>query len=138
MSTLTVSTHTYDRITDLAHAWGTSDEGAIVRLLDFWKGASTSSHDGTDQVPIHVVYYGHRAEGIYHPNTGMIDITFGPAPEATGLKPSPAAAAVINAVNDLRGKKGTGSRNGWEFWIVTATGQPLQSIRHKLRAAVSS
>jgi hypothetical protein len=138
MSTLTVSTHTYDRITDLAHAWGTSDEGAIVRLIDFWKGASTSSPDGQDEVPIHVRYYGHRAEGIYHPSSGLIDIISGPAPKATGLKPSPAAREVINAVNDLRGKAGTGSRNGWVFWLVTATGQPLQSMRHQPASGLSS
>jgi hypothetical protein len=131
MSTLTISTHTYDRITDLAHAWGTSDEGAIVHLIDFWKGATTASRGGQDQVPIHVRYYGHRAEGIYHPSSGLIDIISGPAPKATGLKPSPAARAVIIAVNALRGEAGTGSRNGWVFWIVTATGQPLQSIRHQ-------
>jgi len=85
-----------------------------------------------------VRYYGHRAEGIYHLSSGLIDIISGPAPKATGLKPSPAAREVINAVNGLRGKAGTGSRNGWDFWLVTATGQSLQSIRHQPAPALSS
>jgi hypothetical protein len=137
MSTLTVSTRTYDRVTDLASAWGISADAAIVRLIDFWKdvstnsqdGASTGSHDEADQVRIHVRYYGKRAEGIYHPSTGLVDITSGPAAGATELKPSPAAGEVIRTVQQARGKKVTGSRNGWSFWIVTATGELLQSIR---------
>lgn len=132
MPTLTVSTRTYDRITDLASAWGISEDAAIVHLIDVWKGASTSSRDERDeedQVRVHVVYLGERAEGIYHPSTGLIDIISGSAPRATGLKPSPAAGEVIRAVNRAKGRPGSGSRNGWYFWIVTATGELLQSIR---------
>jgi hypothetical protein len=87
--------------------------------------------EAEDQVRIHAVYYGQRAEGIYNPSTGRIDIISGPAQKATGYKPSRAAKDVILAVNELRGVTGTGSRNGWDFWIVTATGEPLQSIRYK-------
>jgi hypothetical protein len=58
-----------------------------------------------------------------------MDIVSGPVPRATGLKPSPAAGDVIRAVNSTRSKKVTGSRNGWEFWIVTATGDLLRSVR---------
>jgi hypothetical protein len=131
MSTLTVSSRTYDRITDLARAWGISDEAAIVRLIDFWKLASSGAQDREDQVRVHVIYLGERVDGIYHPSTGLIDITSGPAPRATGVKPSPAAGEVIRAINKARGKRVTGSRNGWGFWIVTATGELLQSIRPK-------
>ena len=38
-----------------------------------------SSRDGKDLVRIHVVYFGVRAEGIYHPSSGLIDIISGPA-----------------------------------------------------------
>ena len=131
MANLTVSTHTYDRVTDLAKAWRTTEDGAIVRLIDAWKGASTSSRDGKDEIRVHVVYRGERADGIYHPSTGLIDIVSGLGSKATGLKPSPAAGEVIRAVNTDRGKTVTGSRNGWDFWVVTTTGEPLQSIRSK-------
>jgi hypothetical protein len=129
MPNLTVNTRTYDRVTDLASAWGISEDAAIVRLIDLWKGARTDSGDGADQVRVHVVYYGERAEGVYHPSTGLIDIISGPAPKAAGLKPSPAAGEVIRAVHRARGRRVTGSRNGWYFWIVTATGELLQTIR---------
>jgi hypothetical protein len=99
--------------------------------VDFWEGHGTSARDQEDKVHIHVLYYGQLAEGIYHPSTGLIDIFSGPADNATGLKPSPAARKVIRAVNQARGATGTGSRNGWSFWIVDATGKSLQSIRHK-------
>jgi hypothetical protein len=138
MPTLTVSTGTRERITDLARAWDTTEDGAVVRLLDFWKGAGATPHEpGTpvyeeeDQIPIHVVYYGHRADGVYHPSTKLIDIISGPGSKATGLKPSRAAGEVIKAANELRGVTGTGSRNGWSFWLVDATGEFLQSMRNK-------
>jgi hypothetical protein len=91
-----------------------------------------------DQVHIYVVYYRHRAEGIYHPSTGRIDVVSGPASRVTGLTPTGAAKAVILAVNKLRGVTGTGSRNGWKFWKVTATGKPLQSIRPEPHSGLSS
>jgi hypothetical protein len=129
MPALTVGSRTYDRITDLARAWGVSDEEAIVRLIDFWKRARSGAEDDADQVRVHVVYLGQRADGVYHPSTKLMDIVSGPAPGATGLKPSRAAGEVIRAVNSARGKKVTGSRNGWDFWIVTATGDLLRSVR---------
>jgi hypothetical protein len=97
---------------------------------DFWEGQNTGSRDEDDHVRIHALYYGQRAEGIYHPSTGLIDIVSGPAAKTTGLKPSPAAGEVIRAVNKARGAEGTGKRNGWLFWIVDATGGFLQSIRY--------
>jgi hypothetical protein len=137
MPTLTVSSRTYDRITDLARAWGVSDEAAIVNLIDLWKRASSGAQDEADEVRVHVVYLGERIDGIYHPRTGLMDIISGPVPKFTRLKPSPAAGEAIRAINRSRGKRVTGSRNGWEFWIVTATGEFLQSIRQKRGPASS-
>ena len=88
-----------------------------------------SSRDEDDHVRIHVVYDGKRAEGVYYPRTSLIDIVSGPVPKATGLKPSPAAGEIIRAVKKAKGETVSGSRNGWGFWIVTATGEPLESIR---------
>jgi|1186.fasta_scaffold349534_1 hypothetical protein len=131
MPTLTVGPRTYDRITDLARAWGISDEDAIIRLIDHWKRESSGTQDDADQVRVHAVYLGERVDGIYHPSTGLMDIISGSVPRARGLKPSPAAGEVIRAINKARGKKVTGSRNGWGFWTVTATGELMQSIRLK-------
>ncbi len=96
-----------------------------------WIEQGTSLLDGEDRVRIHAMYYAHRAEGVYHPSSGLIDILSGPGAKAMGLKPSPAAGQVIRAVNETRGATGTGSRNGWTFWVVDGTGRFLQSIRHK-------
>ncbi len=137
MPTVTITPRTHDRITDLARAWGISDEAAIVRLIDFWKQTSSGAQDEADSVRVHVVYLGERADGIYHPSTGLIDIISGPAPAATGLKPSRAAGEVIRSVNKARGKTVGGSRNGWDFWTVTATGEPLKFIQPKRGAAAS-
>jgi hypothetical protein len=135
--TVTMTPRTYDRITDLARAWGISDEAAIIRLIDFWKQASSGTQDEADNVRVHVVYLSERVDGIYHPSTGLMDIISGPAPRATGLKPSPAAGEVIRSINGARGKTVTGSRNGWGFWTVTVTGEPLESIRPKRGSASS-
>lgn len=135
MPSITVSQYAHGRFTDIARARGMSDEEALLWLIDVWKEATsttTGPADG-DQVPVHVVYLGERVEGIYHPSTGLIDIVSGPAPKVTGLKPSPAAGEVIRAINEARGKEVTGGRNGWGFWVVTATGELLQSIRTKAR-----
>jgi hypothetical protein len=132
MSTITVSTRTHDRITDLARAWGISDDAVITRLLESWKAAGAAASDS--QVPVHAIYRDERAEGVYNTDTGRIDLTSGPA-NATGLKPSPAAGEVIRAVNAARGKTVRGSRNGWQFWIITATGEALQTIRPRRAGA---
>lgn len=86
-------------------------------------------------IHLHATFDGERAEGIYHPATGLLDIVSGPAPKATGLKPSPAAKEFIQAVKKAKGQTAfgyrTGSTNGWKFWVVTATGKRLESIRPK-------
>jgi hypothetical protein len=125
MPSLAVTQRTYDRVTDLAHAWGISEDATVLRLLDFWKGVSAGSADNEDEVRVHAFYGGQRAAGLYHPSTGRIDITSGPASGANGLKPSPAAAKVVKAVNPGVSP----ARNGWTFWIVDGSGAPLQSLR---------
>jgi hypothetical protein len=132
MPTLTVSIRTHDRITDLARAWGISDDAVIIRLIESWKAAGTATGDG--HIPVHAIYRGQRAEGVYNPDSGRIDLTSGPA-TGTDLKPSPAAGEVIRAVQAGRGYTVRGSRNGWQFWLITATGEALQTIRPRRAGA---
>jgi hypothetical protein len=126
MPTLTVSTRTHDRITDLARAWGISDDAVIIRLIESWKTAGPAASDS--HIPVYAIYRGQRAEGVYNPDTGRIDLTSGPA-TGTNLKPSPAAGEVIRAVQAARGYTVRGSRNGWQFWLITATNEALETIR---------
>jgi hypothetical protein len=122
-----------DTVSRLVSVFGPADGTTPIHLalLSFRNALATSSGGGVDKVRIHVEYFGQRAEGTYDPETSLIDIVSGPAPKATGLKPSPAAREVIRAVNETRGVTGTASRNGWGFWKVDATGRPLQSLRQK-------
>jgi len=83
----------------------------------------------SDHVRVHAIYRKARIDAIYHPSTQLVDIVSGPVPHVSGLRPSRAAREVIQAVNETSGKMVTGSRNGWDFWVVTSTGQSLQSIR---------
>ena len=125
MASIEVSQPTYNRLTDLARAWEISEDATIVRLIDSWKQAGPRTADRVDEVPVHALYGGRRAEGIYHPSTGRIDIVSGVAAGKTGLKPSAAAAEVVKVVNP----KVNPSRNGWSFWIVNQSGQILQMLR---------
>lgn len=121
-----LSPSTYERVTDLSAAWEISVDATIVRLIDHWKATTTApaASDG-DEVRIHALYGGQRADGIYRRSTKCIDIVSGPGAGCSGLKPSPATAEVIKAVNPGV----SASRNGWTFWIINQNGQALQTIR---------
>lgn len=126
MPDISLSPSTYERITDLASAWEISADAAIVKLIDHWKEVrSTPAADNGDEVRVHALYGGQRANGIYHPSTKCIDIISGPGAGHVGLKPSPATAEVIRAVNP----EVNPSRNGWAFWVINQNGQALQTIR---------
>ena len=119
-----LSPSTYERVTDLSTAWGISVDATIVKLIDHWK-ATTSAPAVGDEVRIHALYGGQRADGIYRRSTKCIDIVSGPGAGSVGLKPSPATAEVIKAVNPGV----SASRNGWSFWLLNQNGQSLQTIR---------
>lgn len=126
MPDVNLSPSTGERLTDIASAWGISADAAIVRLIDHWKGTtSVPAADSGEEVRIHALYGGQRADGVYRRSHKCIDIISGPGAGCTGLKPSPATAEVIKAV-----KPGVNpSRNGWSFWIISQNDQPLQTIR---------
>jgi hypothetical protein len=121
-----LSPSTYERVTDLSTAWGISVDAAIVKLIDHWKATTSAPAVGDgDEVRIHALYGGQRADGIYRRSTKCIDIVSGPGAGSVGLKPSPATAEVIKAVNPGV----SASRNGWSFWLLNQNGQSLQTIR---------
>jgi hypothetical protein len=75
-------------------------------------------------VEVHAVYDGRRVNGYYDPSSRTVTIPSGPG-RGEYESPSGAALAVVRALNPHVSPQ----RNGWSFWIVTATGEFLQSIR---------
>ena len=97
----------------------------IPVLLTVKRTRNAPAADDGDEVRIHALYGGQRADGIYHRSTKCIDIVSGPGAGIAGLKPSPATAEVIKAVNP----EVSPSRNGWTFWLVSQNDRALQTIR---------
>lgn len=131
MNTIEVSSTTASRLTLLASAWETTIDGAVARLIDrlTTEPARAASPDADGGVPVHAVYEGQRAEGLYSPATKELKITAGPGAGHTYRRPSGAAIAVVQEVNP----KVNPNRNGWNFWVLTATGASLQTIRNEGR-----
>lgn len=127
MPVIDLKQHTHDRVHLLARAWEVDESTAIDRLVKHFldgERTGTPSPEVEDEVPIHAIYRGQRAEGVYNRKTRSITLTEGPVHD-TFAAPSPAAAAFVQEVNPGV----SGNRNGWGFWIVTKTGETLQSIR---------
>lgn len=76
------------------------------------------------EVEVHATYDGHRISGRYNTSTRALTVMSGPDQGVYGA-PSGAAVAVVKALNPYINP----SRNGWSFWMITATGELLQSIR---------
>lgn len=132
MITIEPSTPVYREILLLAAAWNVSTVEAIGRLVDHYylthahhPDDALAAHDDSD-LAVHRVYAGRRIEGRYHRATSSVTITSDPLTGRTYRSPSGARAAVVSALNP--GVSPNGS--GWDFWIITATGKTLRSIRY--------
>ncbi|MFF0461891.1 GmrSD restriction endonuclease domain-containing protein [Streptomyces mexicanus] len=75
-------------------------------------------------VEIHAEYDGRRVNAYYDPSSRTVTIPSGPG-RGEYDSPSGAAVALVHALRPHVSPQ----RNGWSFWIVTATGKLLQSIR---------
>ncbi|MGW0208998.1 hypothetical protein ACWDZ8_25420 [Streptomyces sp. NPDC003233] len=75
-------------------------------------------------VEIYAISESRRVNAYYDPSSRTVTIPSGPG-RGDYDTPSGAAVAVVRALNPHVNP----NRNGWSFWIVTATGQLLQSIR---------
>lgn len=123
------SSPTYREIQLLAAAWGVSAADAVAVLLDHYytNVATASAPDGDANVAIHAIYRGTRVEGHFHRSTRVITIATAPWAGQRFTTPSAARKAVVAALNPSISPMGS----GWTFWIVTATGRRLESIRHR-------
>ena len=133
MLTLTLDPATYDRLHLVASALQKTDADTVAYLLDrlgdsrMPEPSPEPSPDPRGIEPIHVVYKGQRVDAEFDRGSQAVTIISGPLAGSFYEKPSPAARAVVELVSpDVNPH-----RNGWGFWIVTATGQTVQSIRKR-------
>ena len=130
MPNLELDVATSDRLALVAGARGTTPALAVGFLLDQLSAKAVGQSRATparldEKVDVHVVYRNHRVEGVYDRTTQSVTITSDPWAGEIFKKPSPAMSAVVE--NVAPGISSSG--NGWNFWVVTATGKLLQSIR---------
>jgi negative regulator of replication initiation len=129
MKPIAVTDDVYEQVELLARAWGVSKSDTLRRLLDNFRDSNTSLADSspeTTAVPVHVIYAGVRTDGLYDPVTQSLTITTGQLAGRVFSKPSGAAVALVQALSPGVNP----NRNGWSFWILSKTGERLQSIRN--------
>ena len=122
MPEITVSADTDRHLSMLASWEGTSKGDVVARLLTKLFSNET---EHTGDVAVHKVYERERIEGRYDPASSTLTITSPPWSGEVFSKPSSAAIAVVQHFKP----DANPNRNGWDFWRVTETGAPLQSLR---------
>lgn len=98
---------------------------AAVRKRRSSSKADPSSGASAPAIPVHVEYQGTRVEALFEPESETLRIVSAPLDGQSYGSPSGAAIAVVRELNPSVSP----NRNGWDFWRVSATGEPLASIR---------
>lgn len=78
-------------------------------------------------VKVYADYAGHRTYASFVPGPGRVEITSGPLAGQSYRTPSQAAREIVKHYNPAVSPH----RNGWSFFLVAATGAPLQTLRHR-------
>lgn len=125
-TTLQVPHDTYIKAQVAAQLVGVSAAEFVTRAVDALIAAGRQPIDPWEPVPILGEYRDTPVEAMYVPATQRVIITSGPAAGQKFSSPSGAARAVVVAINPDRVSAQT---NGWRFWRLAATGDPLQTIR---------
>jgi hypothetical protein len=79
----------------------------------------------SNDVRIHASYKGELTEALFNLDNATVEILSGALAGRVFDRPSPAARAVV----EQHSPDVNAARNGWEFWTVSSTGLPLQSLR---------
>lgn len=141
MGYIEISDQTYRELLSVAVAWHTTVTGALARLVTELAGSlepddptttpgtpnASPNQAATSPVAVFARHAGTRTKATFNPHTHAVTITNGPLTGQSFTTPTAAMCAVILA----SGSTTHGPGNGWRFWIVTATGQPIRSLRQR-------
>lgn len=125
--TVVLDEATHEKLRLVAGALDVSESEAVSELLRRLDVSRSSAPAPNGGVAIHAVYRGERVDALFEPATGAVQITSGPLQGERFVKPSPAAVAVVRLI----APSVSPYRNGWTFWVVNATAQPIQSLRRR-------
>ncbi|MEV8515898.1 hypothetical protein [Dactylosporangium sp. NPDC051484] len=117
MPTIDVHDHTFVKLQPLADAWGLAHGEMIDLLID-------NLISWTDTVAVHTHLGGTRVEATFFPAGGELRITSGFWAGTHCGNPSQARDALLSTAPAEQRTPG----DGWDFWIVTNTGEPLRSL----------
>jgi hypothetical protein len=130
--TVEVSEWAKERIRLLRRAWDVPEADVVDRVLTAFLEGQTQDgrpvpEPDQDWTRVHASYGQAWIEGRFDPESGRLAITSGELAGRRFKSPSGAARAVVRFHNpDIRP-----NRNGWVFWTVTDSGQPLESLRRR-------
>jgi len=146
MGYIEISDQTYRALRALADTWNTTVAAALGRLVMTHPARLTTRPAPTEPPPAPVArmeptpapaatevpavavfarYVGTLTRATFDPHNHTITITTGPLSGRDFATPTAAMRAVIQHTNPTR----SGAGNGWLFWIVAATGDPIQVLR---------
>jgi hypothetical protein len=101
----------------------------VAQLVDLYRASdphqSAEGSASTEGIPIHADYDGYRTIALFYSAPPRVEITEGPLAGGKFKSPSEAARAVVTHFKPSVSPH----RNGWAFWVVTATGRRLETIR---------
>jgi len=127
MPEIDVTLTTYNKVQLAAQVAGITHGAVVDRLVDqAGVGSPTApASDPDTAVLIYAIYRRKRVDAIFDPATKRVEITSGPLAGQAYGKPSPAAAAVVAALNPSVHP----NRDGWTFWRLARTGDELKTLR---------
>ena len=124
MPEVSIDKQIYEQLKLLARAWELPEGAVVARLLKAFLNGGRSASTARE-VPIHSTYDGTRTSALFDVATKGVVIQDGQLAGGRYDSPSGAAVAVVRLLNpSIRPE-----RNGWNFWVVTETGETLASLR---------
>ncbi len=126
MPRIHVDEATYRELELIALAWNTTVGDALARLIADLSKPGTG-HEAGARVAVHGYHARTRVEATFDPASHAVTITSGPLAGRRFTTPSGARSAVVRLLNPAGSPVG----NGWNFWIITATGARLRTLRHR-------